>query len=242
MPTNDSTELDVPNRIGVWQRSGRESVAHVVVTKLGTLVARFTMGNTWLVGSFPESLRGGWSLLPNADCGFALECIKMDRRYLENVGWGEVRPGHPEGTVALHVAELESLLELLPVTAQEKGKLLLLIHVHDTFKARAARRVPIDDPQSHASLAAAFLSEFIAAPDLVAITQNHDVPFSMYRSFIRDGKIRSSRLARLKAEIPNFDLFCVFIQLDGATGGKDTAATDWFFKFAGVKPLVWLTR
>ena len=41
------------------------------------------------------------------------EAVIGDPRYLANLDWGEARPGHPEGTVRAHIAEIEPNLALL---------------------------------------------------------------------------------------------------------------------------------
>ena len=43
----------------------------------------------------------------------AFDAITAAPRYLANLDWGEERPGHPEGTVRAHIAEIEPNLETL---------------------------------------------------------------------------------------------------------------------------------
>jgi hypothetical protein len=43
----------------------------------------------------------------------AFDATVLDPRYLKNLDWGEARPGHPEGTVRAHIAEIEPNLEAL---------------------------------------------------------------------------------------------------------------------------------
>ncbi|MDA7978880.1 MAG: hypothetical protein MPJ50_08950, partial [Pirellulales bacterium] len=96
-----------------------------------------------------------------------LSSIQSDPRYLENLDWGQPRAGHPEGTVRAHITELEQNLTRLatmsePVVNEDDiARLRILIHTHDTFKPNAKRGVTINDPNSHASLAAKFLSELL---------------------------------------------------------------------------------
>src|SRR5512138_255055 len=87
-----------------------------------------------------------------------------DPRYQKNIEYGEPRSGHPEGKVKYHIAELEENLEKLAlhgISEDQVWKLRFLIHIHDTFKADSIPDVPIVDPNSHASLAKKFASEFI---------------------------------------------------------------------------------
>ena len=89
----------------------------------------------------------------------AFDAVTTDPQYLANLDWGEARPGHPEGTVRAHIAEIEPNLERLrsKLTEDDYWKLKLLIHTHDSFKAESKAGVAITDPKSHASLARAFL-------------------------------------------------------------------------------------
>src|SRR5690349_13088325 len=99
--------------------------------------------------------------------------ILKDQRYKTNLAWGKPRPGHPEGTIRAHIAELESNLEaLIPeisagISEIQYWKLKILIHVHDTFKAEAKKGVAISDTRSHASLDRQFLAEYCQDPDLL---------------------------------------------------------------------------
>src|SRR6516162_3042311 len=123
------------------------------------------------------------------------QAITSDSRYLANLDWGEARPGHPEGTVRAHIAEIEPNLELLrpKLTEDEYWKLKLLIHVHDSFKTQAQPGVSIADPKSHASLARAFLATHCNDADLLAMVQYHDEPFALYRQVESKGSYNWER-------------------------------------------------
>ncbi|CAN5226524.1 hypothetical protein BH11PLA2_BH11PLA2_21240 [soil metagenome] len=79
----------------------------------------------------------------------AYEAILNDSRYQKNLDWGEVRPGHPEGTVRAHLAEIEPNLDALrpKLLDEDYWKLKLLIHTHDSFKAESQPGVAITDPK-----------------------------------------------------------------------------------------------
>src|SRR2546430_1655621 len=132
----------------------------------------------------------------------AFDAITADPRYIANLDWGEARPGHPEGTVRAHIAEIEPNLEALKpkLTDDEYWKLKLLIHTHDSFKGESKQGVAITDPASHASIARAFLAAHSDDPDLQAMVQYHDEPFALYRQFESKGKYNQERFnALLKA-------------------------------------------
>jgi hypothetical protein len=163
--------------------------------------------------------------------------IVADPRYQQNLDWGKPRPGHPEGTVRAHIAELEKNLEALKpkVAHADYWKLKLLIHTHDSFKREAQQGVPIVHPKSHASLARAFLAECCDDADLLAIVQYHDEPFALFRQFSFKGAYNQQRLTALLSNIKDWNLFLAFAIIDGCTEGKDRQALRWLFEQAAGK-------
>jgi hypothetical protein len=159
------------------------------------------------------------------------EAITADARYLRNLDWGEARPGHPEGTIRAHIAELEGNLEKLRPKLSETDywRLRILIHTHDTFKAEAEEGVRIMAPTSHASLARTFLSEFCDDTDMQLMVQYHDEPFALWRQFQAKGKFNQERLAALLARIKDWNLFPAFNIVDGCTAGKSREPLRWLF-------------
>src|SRR5687768_497601 len=160
-----------------------------------------------------------------------MERILADPRYQANLDWGQPRPGHPEGTVRAHIAELVvNLAALRPkLTDEEAIKLKLLIYTHDTFKRQADPGVAIAHPQSHASLARAFLAEFTSDADLLAMVQNHDEPFALFRQIKSRGAYNNDRLQALLEAIQDWDLFLAFLIIDGCTAGKSREPLRWLF-------------
>jgi hypothetical protein len=159
------------------------------------------------------------------------EAIIADPRYQANLDWGEARPGHPEGTVRAHIAELEgNLNHLLPkLTEVEYWQLKLLIHTHDSFKAEAKPGVAITDPRSHASLARQFVAGYCDDADLLAMVQYHDEPFAIYRQFESKGTFNSERWQALVEAIRDWNLFLAFNIIDGCTAGKSRKPLLWLF-------------
>ncbi len=157
------------------------------------------------------------------------ENITKDDRYLRNLYWGKPRPGHPEGTVRVHIEELEQNLGLLcsDSNSEEYWKLKALIHVHDSFKAEATPKVAITDPKSHASIARAFLNNYCKDHDLLNMVQYHDEPYALWRQSCGKGKINESRLARLIGNISDWRLFLRFNVIDGVTDGKSIEPLEW---------------
>ena len=159
-----------------------------------------------------------------------IERIISDPCYLKNIEYGKPRSGHPEGKVKYHIADLEENLEKLAsrISDEQYWKLKFLIHVHDSFKADAVTDAPIASPNSHASLARKFASEFTDDADLLNMIQFHDVNFALWKQFAATGSYDVDRFKSLLETIQDWDLFLMFLVLDGGTKGKDPNKVSWF--------------
>jgi hypothetical protein len=160
-----------------------------------------------------------------------IEHIKADPRYQRNIEYGEPRDGHPEGKVKFHIADLESNLEILRkrgISDSDYWKLKFIIHVHDSFKAEAQRGTPTLHSQNHASLAREYASQFTDDADLLNMIQFHDENYNLWLGYLKSGNYDSERLQNLLDTIKNWDLFLMFIIIDGCTEGKDLAKLSWF--------------
>jgi hypothetical protein len=165
-----------------------------------------------------------------------LEKIITDPRYQKNIEYGDPRSGHPEGKVRYHIAELEDNLEKLAsrgVSEEQYWKLKFLIHVHDTFKAEAIPDSPVLSPNSHASLASKFASEFTDDVDLLNMIQLHDVNYALWLQFDRAGSYDVQRFNTLLDTIQDWDLFLMFLIIDGSTKGKERSKLIWFVQEVG---------
>ena len=160
------------------------------------------------------------------------EAITADPRYQRNLDWGEARPGHPEGTVRAHIAEVDGNVERLrpKLSVTDYWRLKVLVHTHDTFKADAQHGVAITAPNSHASLARAFLADFCDDADMLAMVQYHDEPFALWRQVAAKGKCNQERLNALLTGIRDWNLFLAFNIVDGCTEGKGRAPLQWLFQ------------
>jgi hypothetical protein len=167
-----------------------------------------------------------------ADYVQIFRAITNDPRYLRNLDWGEARSGHPEGTIRAHIAEVDRNLELLrhKLSETDYWRLRVLIHTHDTFKVEAQPGVAITAPNSHASLARAFLAGFCVEADMLAMVQYHDEPYALWRQVASKGKFNQERLVALFAEIRDWNLFLAFSIVDGCTGGKGREPLRWLFE------------
>ena len=162
-----------------------------------------------------------------------VEKIINDPRYQNNIEYGEPRSGHPEGQVKYHIVELEANLARLAshgITEEQYWKLKFLIHVHDTFKAGAIPDEPIISSNSHASLAKKFAAEFVRDADLLNMIQFHDENFALWKQFAATGAYDQQRFENLLDTIQDWDLFLMFLIIDGGTVGKAPNKTRWFIR------------
>lgn len=152
------------------------------------------------------------------------EAIIAHPKYAQGILYGKPRRGHSEGSVQLHIQELDQNLERMKQTVllspDEFWKLRVLIHVHDTFKKWATRDCPIDDVNSHATLARKFLSEFTADLDLLRMVQWHDENFALWKQFKKNDNYDHKRLEERTLKIEELDLFVMFTIIDGCTLSK----------------------
>ena len=164
-----------------------------------------------------------------------VEQVVTDPHYLKNIEYGRPRSGHPEGKVKFHIAELEANLERLAprISEEQYWKLKFLIHVHDAFKVDAIPNSPIESPTSHASLARKFAAEFTDDADLLNMIQFHDVNFALWKEYAATGSYDFDRFSKLLETIFDWDLFLMFLILDGSTTGKDSAKIHWFIQEVG---------
>lgn len=162
----------------------------------------------------------------------AFRAVLANERYQRNLDWGEPRPGHPEGTVRAHIAEIEPNIDALApkLSDIDRWKLRLLVHTHDLFKAESRPGVAITDPASHASLARSFLAEFCPDEELLAMVQYHDEPFALWRQAQSKGRCNQRRMDALIDNISDWKLFLAFNIIDGCTDGKSREPLRWLFK------------
>ena len=162
-----------------------------------------------------------------------VEQILKDPRYLENIERGVPRAGHPEGSVKNHIRELEQNLEDLRsrgINEYQYWRLQFLIHVHDSFKKEAVPDVAILDPRSHATLAREYASQFTSDIDLLNMIQFHDENYALWKQYHATGSYDGQRFEKLLGAITDWDLFLMFLIIDGNTKGKERSKLIWFIR------------
>lgn len=162
-----------------------------------------------------------------------IEKIMADPRYRKNIEYGEPRPGHPEGKVKQHIADLENNLEILKKMGRvpnedDYWKLKFMIHVHDLFKVETDELTATLSAPSHATLARDYASQFIEDTDLLNMIQYHDENYELWKEYLQNNQYDNERFENLLQTIKDWDVFLLFIIIDGCTKGKDYAKLGWF--------------
>jgi hypothetical protein len=137
------------------------------------------------------------------------------------LAWGAPRPGHPEGTVARHVA---AMLRLIAPDDPLRGDLRFLALVHDTFKRKVRHDRPWSPDNDHAVLARRFAEGLVDDERLLRALELHDEPYWQWRH----ERAPESALAPVLERIPDVELFARFVELDASTEGKDLTFLWWF--------------
>lgn len=145
---------------------------------------------------------------------------------LKGWAWGRPRRGHPEGSVGAHVADLLRTIEEWGETGQRRSELRFLALLHDSLKFE------VDSPKGgedhHAERARAVAEALTDDERLLAVIQEHDRPYGIWRKLRRSGSLDAAAFSEMLDRIPDLDLFLRFVELDGSTEGKDPEPVEWF--------------
>ena len=166
----------------------------------------------------------------------ALEArICADPEWREGITWGKPRPGHSEGQVRYHIAEVLANVDRHATTSEERRALRLIALIHDTFKYRVDTSRPRTGQNHHATLARRFAERYVDDPAILEVIELHDEAYNSWRRGAQNGRwdraeARAARLVtrlvtRLGALLP---LYIRFFRADNQTGSKDRASLLWF--------------
>jgi hypothetical protein len=157
--------------------------------------------------------------------------ICADPEWRAGIVWGTPRPGHSEGQVRYHIAEVLANVDRQANTPAERRTLRLVALIHDTFKYRVDPSRPRTGGNHHGALARQFAERYIDDPTVLEIIELHDEAYNSWRLGIRAGQwdkaeARATRLiTRLGARWP---LYLRFFRADNHTGSKDRDSLIWF--------------
>jgi hypothetical protein len=164
--------------------------------------------------------------------------ILADSRWVRGAAWGSPRPGHPEGVVRLHIAEVLANIDALDLDAEDRRKLRIVALVHDTFKSEVDRASPRTGDNHHALIARRFAGRYTNDLDILEITELHDEAYYAWRSGARRGDWKRARrraqrlIERLGSRL---GLYLAFFRADNAAGDKQAEPLRWFEEVAGAR-------
>jgi hypothetical protein len=155
--------------------------------------------------------------------------IRKDPKWLAAIENGRVRPGHPEGKIKYHIAQVEEYLDAHKgeVSEDDYWRLKIMTLVHDAFKRDGGNKVPIMDPTSHASMGRQYAAEYVNDHDMEMMLQYHDYPFTLWRK-AKKGIDVSDKIKELLNKIKNKKVYDLFMSADGSGPGKDKEPMDWW--------------
>jgi hypothetical protein len=168
---------------------------------------------------------GAASSREGAAAGFRPEtslerALLADPQLRAGLAWGSPRWGHPEGSVACHVA---AILSSIDGGDPLRADLRLLALVHDAFKGEVDPAAGWSPDNDHAVLARRFAERFTSDERLLATLELHDEPYWLWRTRADDATFDAA-LER----ISDIALFVRFVELDASTEGKDVSFLWWF--------------
>ncbi len=161
--------------------------------------------------------------------------IAADPAWQEGAAWGKPRPGHAEGTIAAHIADVLGNVDEQGHTGERREQLRLIALVHDVMKHRQRPYLPPRGRNDHALLARRFAERHLSDPDLLEVVELHD---EAYRAWCAGGKHgrwgRAERRARALVDRlgPRLPLLLDFYRVDNATDSKTQDPLRWFERIA----------
>ena len=168
-------------------------------------------------------------LVPGFRAESALErAIGEDAELLRGLAWGRPRRGHPEGSVGAHVADLLEKLDEEGAAGPMRAELRLVALVHDSFKYQVDQSRPRSGENHHAMLARRFAERYLDDERLLAVIEQHDRPYQLWRRLERTGRLQEDAFRRMMDHVPDPRLFLRFVELDGSTEGKNPEPIRWF--------------
>ena len=157
--------------------------------------------------------------------------IASDPEFLAGLEYGRPRPGHPEGAVKWHIADVLANFDRWYRDTPHYSALRLIALVHDTFKYQVDRSRPKSGANHHGAYARKFAERYVDDAATLDVIELHDEAYNAFQQGRRRGdwdgaEQRARRLiVRLREALP---LYLAFYRCDNETGDKSQASREWF--------------
>jgi hypothetical protein len=160
--------------------------------------------------------------------------ISADPAWREGILWGQPRPGHREGQVRYHIAEVLANVDQQATAPEERRALRLITLLHDTLKFRVDPARPRTGENHHGALARRFAERYLDDIAILEIVELHDEAYTSWRLGTVKGRWdrAEARAARLVERLgPRLPLYIRFFRADNRTASKERAPLLWFEQF-----------
>ena len=131
------------------------------------------------------------------------------------------------GTVAQHVCDLLDVLDRRREQDEHRSMLRFVTLVHDSMKYRVREWLPKTGENHHAMRARRFAERYTDDERLLSTIELHDRPYAIWRRMKRKGHLDERAFEDMMAKLADPALFLAFVEIDGATEGKNPAPIDW---------------
>jgi len=179
------------------------------------------------------------------DLPFALETdlerrIAADPEWRAGAAWGTPRPGHAEGAVVNHIADVLANLDEQGHTGEHRARLRLVALAHDVMKHRQRPYLPPRGRNDHALLGRRFAERYVVDDDVLDVIELHDEAYRAWCAGGRHGRwARAERRAQALLDRlgpRRTALLLDFYRADNATDSKTPEPLRWFERLAAAQP------
>jgi hypothetical protein len=162
--------------------------------------------------------------------------ICADPEWQAGAVWGVPRPGHPEGPVKFHIADVLANVDRYATSPGDRQKLRRVALLHDTFKHRVDPGRPRVGENHHGTIARRFAERYIDDAIVLEITELHDEGYNAWQMGARRGRWPEAeeRARRLLDRLgpDRVGLYVTFFRCDNETGTKRPDPWEWFARLA----------
>jgi hypothetical protein len=157
--------------------------------------------------------------------------IAADPIWQYGIAWGWPRPGHAEGKVIYHIADVLANVERYALSADDRRDLRLITLLHDSLKYRVDPGRQRSGENHHARRARRFAQRYISDQRVLTIIELHDEGIHLWNRWrhTNDAKQIEVRLDTLLEQLGEYWLlFVEFFRCDNDTPSKNPEPVRWF--------------
>jgi hypothetical protein len=161
--------------------------------------------------------------------------ITSDPDWQKGAEWGEPRPGHWEGKIAMHIADVLRNIDEDEPDPEDRLRLRLIALIHDTFKYKVDQSRHNVGMNHHAWIARAWAESYLDDRDVLDIIELHDEAYNSWSMGNHKGRWEKAegRARNLIERLgPRLPLYLQFFRADNRTDSKRREPLDWFERLA----------